>query len=260
MKLPHCRIAGATRRGLFGILAMVALQACDVEQVPTVDASDPEVQKYSEGVSEALEIEAPLLLERLPLVKDRGVGHPHLIRVGDLLEVDVYLEDSLDKTVRVDRTGQVVLPLIGVIPAAGKTIQGFARTLEDRYRGRLLQDPEVTVFIAETQEPQITVDGAVENPGIYTVTDSTTLLQVIALVGGFNELADSRKVFIFRDYDKRTLVANYNVLAIREGRIADPQIYEGDTIVAFRAGEKVTWKALGEALGIAAVISTLTRD
>lgn len=260
METTHRHVPAVKKSILLALSAALFLQACAVEQVPEVDTSDPEVQRYSTAVSEAVAVQPPLLVERLPLVKDRGIGHPHLIRVGDLLEVDVYLEDSLDKVVRVDRTGQVVLPLIGNVKAAGRTILGFARALEAEYRGSHLQDPEITVFIAETTEPQITVDGAVNNPGLYTISDEATLIQVLALVGGFNDVADSRKVFVFRDYDGRKLVSNYNVLEIREGRLADPRIYEGDTIVAFRSGAKVNLNALGDALGVAVVAATLTRN
>ncbi len=238
----------------------ISLTACAVEQPFHPSDITPEGERISRQAESTLGVATPLLVTLLPPVKNSGLGHPHLIRVGDLLEVDVYLEDSLDKTVRVDRTGQVVLPLIGTVRAAGKTIQGFARTLERKYSGSQLQDPEITVFIAETEEPKIIVDGAVENPGLYGVNDKTTLLEVIASVGGFDDEADPRYVYIFRDYEGRKLVANYSVTAIREAKLADPRVYEGDTIVAFRSGTKVSLKNLGTALGIAAVLTTITRD
>lgn len=238
-------------------LALLTLQACTEANPPSTARPvvlTPEVSKAA-PVGPAV----PILVDVLPRVTNRGVGHPNLVTVGDLLEVDIYQEDSLDKTVRVDSTGKILLPLIGTIPAAGRTIQGLARTLENRYRGKHLQNPEITVFIAETQEPMVTVDGAINEPGIYPVNDKTTLLQIMAVVGGFTEVADPKKVYIFRDYSGQKYVANYSVAAIREGQIVDPKIYEDDIIVSFESKAKVGFKNLGQALGIAAIFATLSR-
>lgn len=232
-------------------LGFFALQACTEATPPSASHIEPaELGKPAYSPT-------PILVDVLPKVTNRGLGHPHLVSVGDLLEVDVYQEDSLDKTVRVDRTGQILLPLIGSLPAAGRTIQGLARTLEGRYRGSHLQNPEITVFIAETKEPKITVDGAIEEPGLYPVTETTTLLQIIAVVGGFTDVADPRKVYIFRDYKGQKYVANYDVAGIREGRILDPKIYEDDVIVSFESKAKVGFKNLGQALGIASIFATI---
>ena len=244
-------------RGVFLGAIAVILAACDAPSGPKIEPVDPPTLSALQNTTPSVN---PLFVTYLPPVTNRGVGHPHLIDVGDLLEVDVYQEDSLDKTVRVDSTGQILLPLIGTTPAAGRTIQGLARTLESKYRGSHLQDPEITVFIAETREPKITVDGAVENPGLYPVNEDTTLLQVIASVGGFTDLADPSRVYVFRDYFGQKLVANYSVTAIREGRIADLKIFEGDTIVSFQSNGKVALRNAGQVLGIAAVLATITRQ
>ena len=74
---------------------------------------------------------------------------------------------------------------------------------------------------------------------------------MIALAGGFDELADESKLYVYRDFGDRKLVANYNVKQIREGKLSDPPVYGGDVIVSFQSGGKIAARNLREALGIA---------
>lgn len=226
----------------------LALQACAYSRpadyaVPEAQLNDPH---------------RPVLVAELPNVPGRNPRNPQIILTGDKLEVDVYLEDSLDKEVTVDRSGRIVLPLIGSVGAAGRSVTALASHLEDRYRETHLQNPEISVFITETIEPVVTVDGAVTEPGLYPVNDRSTLLQMMAEVGGLTDVADPHKVYVFRNNGYKKLVANYSVRAMREGIIPDLRIYEGDTIVVFESNSKVALNNLAEALGVAAVFATVS--
>ena len=77
----------------------------------------------------------------------------------------------------------------------------------------------------------------------------------MAQAGGFAELADESKVYVYRTYPNGKKVANYSVADIRKGTIRDPRIYGGDVIVAFQSGTKVATKNLREALGIASSVA-----
>lgn len=191
------------------------------------------------------------LVARLPPPEYTRQGTDVPIAENDLLEIDVFQVDELDKTVRVDARGRISLPLVGIVQAAGKTARELASAIERKYGGRYVQDPQVTVFVKESAGQRVTVDGAVKKPGIYPVISDSTLLQVIAQAGGFKEIADESRLYVFRRFGDRELAANYDVKDIRSGRRRDPHIYGGDVLVAFPSRSKVAVKNLREALVMA---------
>nr|WP_306267827.1 polysaccharide biosynthesis/export family protein [Pararhizobium sp. IMCC3301] len=170
---------------------------------------------------------------------------------NDLLEVDVFEVDELDREVRIDPNGRISLSLIGSVQASKKTISQLETDIERAYGEKYLQNPEVSVFVKESAGQRVTVDGAIQKPGIYPVSSTSSLLQVVAQAGGFKEIADTTKLYVFRDFDGEKLVANYNVKEIRNGKKADPRIFGGDVIVSFSSGSKIAMRGLREALGLA---------
>lgn len=187
----------------------------------------------------------------LPMPQRTGDESELLVAENDLLEIDVFQVDELDKTVRVEPSGRISLPLIGAVEAAGKSITELETEIERLYGIRYLQNPEVSVFMKESAGQRITLDGEFTKPGIYASSSNTTLLQATALAGGLSMLADERKVYVFRETGNRKYVANYSIRDIREGRKPDPRIYGGDIVIAFQSGAKVASQNLREALGIA---------
>lgn len=191
------------------------------------------------------------VVDRLPPPANTNNGTEILIAENDLIEVDVFQVDELDKEVRVEPNGKISLPLIGGVAAAGKTVAQLETDIERRYGVNYLQNPEVSVFMKESAGQQITLDGEFAKPGIYASNSNTTLLQATALAGGLTRLADEKKLYVFRQIGDQKYVANYSVKDIREGRRSDPHIYGGDIVIAFQSGSKVAAQNLKEALGIA---------
>ncbi|MGB3389565.1 MAG: SLBB domain-containing protein, partial [Pseudaminobacter sp.] len=104
---------------------------------------------------------------------------------------------------------------------------------------------------------RVTIDGEVAKAGLYPVSAGTTLLDAIAMAGGFRDVADQKKVYVFRDVGGSKLVANYDVGDIRSGRLVNPRIYGGDVIMVFTSQSRVAINNLKEALGIAVNASRL---
>ncbi len=192
------------------------------------------------------------LVKNLPAPAGTNDGAEQLLSPNDLLDINVYQVDSLNRTVQVDSAGRISLPLIGVVTAAGKTVRQLEQELIRAYGATYLQSPNVSVFLKESAGQRVTVDGEVNKPGLYPVTAGTTLLDAIALSGGFRDIADQKKVFVFRDIGKTKLVANYSVEDIRSGRLPNPRIYGGDVIMVFTSSSRVALNNLKEALGMAA--------
>jgi len=127
-------------------------------------------------------------------------------RIGgmDLLSISVFGVDALSKEVRVNAKGQISLPLIGTVPAAGMTTQELEIELKRRYSANYLQNPQVSVFVKEFASQRVTMEGALGKPGIYPISGKITLLQAIALAGGLDEqTADPRGIVIMRQVNGR---------------------------------------------------------
>jgi polysaccharide export outer membrane protein len=169
-----------------------------------------------------------------------AIGRPEY-RIGpsDLLSVTVFQTKDLDREVRVDNAGQVSLPLIGAIDAAGRTAHELEADLATRYGARYLQDPQISVFVKEFASQRVTVEGAVGKPGIYPVSTRLTLLQAIALAEGLDDNASERNVIVFRTAQGRRQFARFDLEAIRDGSNDDPEIQGEDVIVVDTSGGKV---------------------
>jgi polysaccharide export outer membrane protein len=169
-----------------------------------------------------------------------AIGRPEY-RIGpsDLLSVTVFQTKDLDRDVRVDNAGQVSLPLIGAVEAAGRTAHELEADLATRYGARYLQDPQISVFVKEFASQRVTVDGAVGKPGIYPLTTRLSLLQAISLAEGLDDNASEHNVFVFRTVKGKRQFARFDLEAIRNGSNDDPEIQGEDVIVVDTSTGKV---------------------
>lgn len=159
-------------------------------------------------------------------------------RIGteDLLEIQVFGVDQLSRTVRVNSLGNVSLPLIGTIAVGGLTAQEAERLIAGKLSEKFLQDPQVGVFIKEFTNQRVTIEGAVQKPGIYPMRGQTTLLRALALAGGQGAMSDMREVMIFRrEADGNRVSQAYDVEKIRRGEIDDPAVVNDDVVVVNRS-------------------------
>ena len=198
-----------------------------------------------------------VLVRDLPPPAKSASGATDLIAQNDVIQVDVFGVDTLDRTVQVDSQGKIALPLIGDVAAAGKSQRELEKTIAAAYGKSYLQNPAVTVFVKESYGQRVTVDGEVNKAGIYPTTSSSTLLQVIAQAGGFNTIANGSQVLVFRQISGKNLVASYDVDAIRKGKGRDTQIYGGDIVVVPNSSAKMARNNLKDILGMAGNVGSL---
>ena len=163
------------------------------------------------------------------------VGDDYKIAPNDLLDVEVFGVKELKRSVRVNSSGFITLPLIGSLQVAGLTGSDSEALIAIEYGKKYLQDPQISVFIKEFTTQRITIDGAVVKPGIYPLTGQITLLRALALGGGSAPLADMEHVMIFRlAPDGQNVVEKYNVDKIRKGEEKDPVLQGEDVVVVNR--------------------------
>jgi polysaccharide export outer membrane protein len=149
---------------------------------------------------------------------------------------------DFDREVRVNSNGQISLPLVGVVKAGGVTIPELEKDIEAKLKDGFLQDPQVSVFVKEFTSQQVTLEGALNTPGVYPIKGRTSLLQAIALAEGVTDLADLQGVVIFRTVKGKRMGAVFDLAKVRAGLVADPQIYGNDMIVVEKSGSKSAYR------------------
>lgn len=157
----------------------------------------------------------------------------------DTLDVNVSQLPDLTKSVQVDPSGKILLPLIGQVQAAGRTPAQLSDDIAADLKKKYMKDPIVVVSVKEANGEKVTIDGAVSKPGVYPLAGPTTLLQAVALAQGPDpKLANPHKVAIFRTVGGQRRTAFYDLQQIREGRASDPSVYGNDIVVVDTSGAK----------------------
>ena len=105
----------------------------------------------------------------------------------DLLEINIYGQDDMERVVRVNGDGEVSLPLIGSLKVAGLTPQQLEKRLHELYGSRYIQNPQVSVFVKEYRHQRVALTGALKQPGFYEMIGSRSLLEMLAIAGGLDD-------------------------------------------------------------------------
>lgn len=150
---------------------------------------------------------------------------------GDVINVRVLELENLTGDQTVDGIGRVVLPLVGAVQADGRTTGQLQTEIADRLRKDYLQNPNVVVTLKSAVARTVTVDGAVDKPGVYAIAPASTLIQAIALAQGVTGNANPRRVVIFRQTGGERRAAAFDLITIRSGKDSDPRIFPNDVIV-----------------------------
>jgi polysaccharide biosynthesis/export protein len=157
----------------------------------------------------------------------------------DVLDVSVFKVPDLSKTVQVGDGGYISYPLVGDIPAAGKTAHEVERELEQKLGAKYIRSPQVTVLVKEYNSQRVTVEGSVKTPGVYPMKGKTSLVQALAMAGGIDSTIGSGDIVIFRTIDGKRSAARFDFDTIIKGETEDPELAPGDVIVADTSNAKV---------------------
>lgn len=115
---------------------------------------------------------------------------------GDKLRVSVYNEPSLSGEFEVDGSGYVSLPLVGEVEARDLTVRELEQRLTEALRGDYLVSPQVSVEV--TNYRPFYIIGEVNNPGTYSYVDGMTVMNAVAMAGGFTYRARESRAEIKR--------------------------------------------------------------
>lgn len=124
---------------------------------------------------------------------------------GDLIEVSVFEVEELSKLkLRVPLRGTITLPLVGQIPAAGRTAIELEDDIRARLQAKYMHDPQVSVFVHEQKSHRISVIGAVRKGGVYTITSRLRLADALAMAEGLTDDAD-HVIYLLRRFPAGTV-------------------------------------------------------
>jgi polysaccharide export outer membrane protein len=172
---------------------------------------------------------------------DRDTLTPeYRIAPGDVLQVFVWREAELTREVRVRPDGYVTVPLLGDLFAVSKTLKGLGAELTQAL-SKFVQAPVVTVTLGESSTLRLYVVGEVMKPGEFPLLGRTTVMQALALAGGFKEYAKTDEIKVLRQElsvtagrpKSREVVMPFNFKAIAQGQNLQQNyaLKPGDVIV-----------------------------
>jgi polysaccharide export outer membrane protein len=159
------------------------------------------------------------------------VQKEYLISKGDILEINVWKEEELTRTLKVRIDGKITLPLLDDIQAAGKTPMDLMNIIEKRL-SEFIEGPEVTVIV-QKQNGQFYLIGEVGGTGAYSLQKDLTIVQALALAGGFTEWADKDKILLLRRTkdDIERIRIDYDEIVSGESPEQNILIQPDDTII-----------------------------
>lgn len=139
-----------------------------------------------------------------------------ILGVGDTIEISVYRQEDLQRTVKIDNSGKIMFPLIGDVQAAGVGVF----KLRDEIKGRLskyLVDPQVIIDISIVQSQKVMVLGEVNNPGVFTLDSDFSVIDAISKAGGMTHDAKLGNVLLIRRKDGKSGVVSLDLKKTLKG-------------------------------------------
>lgn len=156
-----------------------------------------------------------------------------VIGANDVLAISVWKEPDISRSLPVRSDGKISLPLAGEVQAAGvtplKLEQDIASKLKD-----YISEPEVTVIVQQINSQKFNILGMISRPGSYSLTSSSTVLDAIAVAGGFRDFAKQKSIYVLRQNQNGTdsrLSFNYKDVIKGKNVAQNVKLQPNDTIV-----------------------------
>jgi polysaccharide biosynthesis/export protein len=151
---------------------------------------------------------------------------------GDKLRIEVYKDPQLSQSVQIRPDGKITLPLIGDLEATNRTPLELRETIAKALK-EYITNPTVTVIVVEALASKVYVMGEVTHPCTMELHGPTTILQALAMAGGFKEFANTKDVKVLRPKGDRGAVETlrFNYKDVLNGDAKPFLLRSGDTVV-----------------------------
>ena len=163
----------------------------------------------------------------------RPHDNTYIIGDDDVLSINVWKEQEVSKTVPVRSDGKISLPLAGEVQASGETPLQLEKILATKLQS-FISEPEVTVIVTQINSQKFNILGMVNKAGTFPLTSSLTVLDAIALSGGFKDFAKQKSIYILRknpNGGESRLPFNYKEVIKGKNTEQNIKVQPGDTIV-----------------------------
>ena len=205
-----------------GMLMLVALLVLPAAAQP----SAKEREKPSK--TDPARANNPDAMKPMPAPEDPG----YVIGADDILNISVWKEPEITRTVPVRPDGKISVPLINDVQAAGLTPMQLAMLITEKLK-KYLADPEVTVIVTTINSRRIYIMGEVGRAGAFPLLPNMTVLQALSSAGGFSQFADLKKIYVLRNENGKQMKYPFNYKEVIKGQKVEQNILlkPGDTIV-----------------------------
>lgn len=157
----------------------------------------------------------------------------YILDVSDIIEVDVWHNEELNRVLQIRPDGRISMPLAGEIKASGLTPQQLTDIIRVKLKNKYILDPQVTVIVQKVQSKTILVLGHVNKPGLYGITKKITALKAIATAGGSTKFGHMESILVVRNpYSMKPAIYNIDLQsAITEGKWGNDMVLAAGDIV-----------------------------
>jgi polysaccharide export outer membrane protein len=163
---------------------------------------------------------------------DKPHDDSFVIGNDDVLAINVWKEPDISRSIPVRSDGKISLPLAGEVQAAGLTPLKLEKDIADRLKN-YISEPEVTVMVQQVNSQKFNILGQVSRPGAYVIANSPTVLDAIALAGGFRDFAKKKSIYVLRHNPSGESRLPFNYKEVSEGKnmTQNIKLQPGDTII-----------------------------
>jgi len=175
---------------------------------------------------------AMLLSLRFNVADAQQAQPDYLLHPGDTLDIAVWMEPEMTKTVLVRPDGKIAFPLVGELIAGGRTVAQVRMDIEARLK-TYIPEPVVTVSINDIKGNTVYVIGQVSKPGAYIMNPRLNVLQILSLAGGTTPYAAVNDIMVIRREGASQKVFPFKYGEVSKGRALDQNILldGGDVVV-----------------------------
>ncbi len=157
----------------------------------------------------------------------------YIIGPGDILAISVWKDEALTRQCIVLPDGKIAFPLIGQIPAAGRTVADLSKELEQKL-ARFVPGVDLNVAVHQVNSLIVYVIGRVNNPGRFVLNTDVNVLQALAMAGGLNPFAKRGDIKIFRETEDggtKIFAFDYDKVSSGESVGGNIRLRRGDVVV-----------------------------
>lgn len=216
------------------LVAALVCAAASTSVLAQTKTNPPAVQA-APAATPAQAVPAPMTAAAAPAVGAAAgvsVAPDFVIGSDDVLSVVFWRDKELTADVTVRPDGNISIPLINDVHAAGLTPAQLKDRIAEEAK-KYIEDPSVTVVVKEIKSRKVFITGEVRKPGPYLLTGGMSVLQLISIAGGLGDYAKSEKISIVRNEGGKALSFKFNYKEVLDGKklTQNIELKPGDTVI-----------------------------